>query len=423
MIFFYQLLSLILFPILILLIFIRKIFGKEDRVRFKEKFSTGIDNNFNLTRHKKVIWFHAASIGEVNSVFPFIKNILEEKDDIFILLTSTSLSSSQLIKNKIKFKNFKHRFFLLDIKFLVKKFLDYWRPQLVIFVDSEVWPTHMLEIKKRKIPLILLNGRITNKTFKRWKIMPKTSKIIFELYDLCLASSAESQDNLKNLGAQNVKFFGNIKFCAEIKNKKNINQKIQSIKNKNIWSAASTHAGEEVFILKTHLELKKKYNNILTLIIPRHIERSNEIFSQGKNFNLNIEILEDIVDVKKDTEVLVIKSFGNMINFFNFSKSVFMGKSLIEKLRQVGGQNPIEPAKCGCKIYHGPFVANFKEIYNFLKGKKIAYEVNNEVDLSQNLIKDFEKERILDEKNILELDLYGKEILLISKREIFKLAQ
>ena len=423
MIFFYQFLSLLLFPILVLIIFIRIFFGKEDKERYKEKFSIKIDNNFNLAKNKKVIWFHAASIGEVNSIFPFIKNILEEKNDIFILLTSTSLSSSQLIKNKMKFKNFKHRFFLLDIGFLIKEFLDYWNPQLVVFVDSEVWPTHMLEIKKRNIPLVLLNGRITNKTFKKWSIIPKTSKIIFKLYDLCLASSLESQNNLKNLGARNVKFLGNIKFCTDIKNENNINPKVQSIKNKKIWSAASTHPGEEIFFLKTHLELKKIYNNVLTLIIPRHIERSNKIFSECKNLNLNIEILENISDVKEDTEVIVIKSFGNMIDIFNYSKSVFMGKSLIESLKEVGGQNPIEPAKCGCKIYHGPYVANFKDIYNFLNDKNIAFKINNEIDLSQSLIKDFEKEKTFNEKRILELDAYGKEIFSITKKELFKSIQ
>lgn len=421
MIFFYRLATFLLYPLLILLIYLRKFLGKEDKLRFKEKFLIKKNSFSSPAKNKKVIWFHAASIGEVNSIIPFINHILKEKNDIFVLLTSTSLSSSELIKKKIDLDYFGHQFFLLDISFLVKKFLDYWKPHLAIFVDSEVWPSHIIEIKKRKIPLILLNGRITNKTFKRWKMLPNTSRNIFELYDLCLASSSESQNNLKNLGAKNVKYFGNIKFCAEVKSEKDTQRKIPAIKDKKIWSAASTHPGEEIFFLNTHLELKKNENNILTIIIPRHINRSKEIFEIGKRLKLKIEILDNINEIKNETEVIIINSIGNMIDIFNYSKSVFMGKSLLNELKEVGGQNPIEPAKCGCKIYHGQFVANFKEIYNFLNDKKIAFEINNETKLSDCLLRDFVQEKIFDKQNIIELNTYGKKILSKSLDEILAL--
>ena len=212
-----------------------------------------------LPKNKKIIWIHAASIGETNSVFPLISKLTKDNEDIFILLTSTTLSSSQLIeRKKINKNNIQHRFFPLDVQFLVKKFINHWEPELVIFVDSEVWPNYLLEISKRKIPLILLNGRITMKTFKRWKLVSSLSLKLFSLYDLCLSSSKESEKNLKSLGAKNVKFFGNLKFCANINSKKK-NIDLKSIFNKhNIWCAASTHPDEEEIILKTHILLKQK---------------------------------------------------------------------------------------------------------------------------------------------------------------------
>ena len=165
---------------------------------------------------------------------------------------------------------------------------------------------------------------------------------------------------------------------------------LKSIFNKhNIWCAASTHPDEEEIILKTHILLKQKGIKIITIIIPRHINRSKEINKISNNFNIKSQIINKFEDISKDSEILIINSIGEMINYFQNCKSIFMGKSLSKKLIKVGGQNPIEPAKCGCKIYHGPYISNFKEIYKFLKEKKIAYEIINEIDLSQNLIKDF----------------------------------
>ena len=421
MIFFYRTLTFFLFPVFALIIFFRRYFNKEDKKRFKEKIS--INDPF-LPKNKKIIWIHAASIGETNSVFPLISKLTKDNEDVFILLTSTTLSSSQLIERK-KFNknNIRHRFFPLDVQFLVKKFINHWHPNLVIFVDSEIWPNYLFEISKRKIPLMLLNGRITMKTFKRWKLASFLSLKLFSLYDLCLSSSMESEKNLKSLGAKNVKFFGNLKFCTNIDSEKEyIN--LKSIFNKhNIWCAASTHPDEEEIILKTHNLLKKKGIKIITIIIPRHINRSNEINKISNDFNLKSQIINNFEDISKNSEILIINSIGEMINYFQNCESIFMGKSLSEKLIKVGGQNPIEPAKCGCKIYHGPYISNFKEIYGFLREKKITCEITNEIDLSQNLIEDFNNKNVKNKRNIEEINLYGEQILNLTTKEILRLSK
>ena len=419
MIFFYRILTFFLFPFFIAVTFLRRFLNKEDQKRFKEKISV---NKTYFPKDKKVFWIHAASVGETNSVIPLINELIKKNNKIFILLTSTTFTSSLLIKKKnFNSDNFQHLFFTFDIQYLVKKFLNHWKPELIIFIDSEVWPNYLLEISKRKIPLILLNGRITMKTFKRWKMIPNFSKKIFGLYNLCLSSSYESEKNLISLGAKNVKFLGNLKFCVSVLHEKNKKEVSSFFKNLNIWCAASTHPGEEEIILKTHTLLKQRSINIITIIIPRHITRSQKIHKICKNLKLKSQIVESYDKISRDSEILIINSIGEMTKYFYICKSIFMGKSFSKKLIKVGGQNPIEPAKCGCKIYHGPYVSNFKEIYSFLNEKKLAHEVKNETDLTENLLVDFKNNNDSINKNIEDLNEYGETILKKTTQEILNL--
>ena len=202
------------FPLIVIIIFFRTWYKKEDKKRFKEKiFSTSL--NVVKNYKKKLIWFHVASIGELKSIVPLIKK-LNKNNKYAFLITTVTLSSAQLIANNLfNQKNITHRFFPIDKLGLVKKFLNSWSPNLIIFVDSEIWPNFLLEIKKRKIPLILLNGRITKKTFLRWSKIPETAKKIFASFDLCLPSSPESKYYLEKFKVKNIKYFGNLKFTSE----------------------------------------------------------------------------------------------------------------------------------------------------------------------------------------------------------------
>jgi 3-deoxy-D-manno-octulosonic-acid transferase len=229
---------------------------------------------------------------------------------------------------------------------------------------------------------------------------------------LSLASSRESRNNLRQLEVKNVKYIGNLKFT--VKNKVNKLNKINTkILNKSkVWCAASTHEGEELFILKTHLEIKKKYNDILTIIIPRHINRSCDIKDLSNKFGLKSQILSSYKCViKTDTEILIINSFGVLSGYFNYCKNVFIGKSLIKKLDLVSGQNPIEAAKLGCKIFHGPYVYNFKEIYDLLKSYGISKKINDKKKLSQIIIKNLKNPKKINISQINLLNIYGKNIL------------
>ena len=388
MVLIYRALSNILFPVFTLIIYLRKILKKEDRYRYREKI---FPKYFNITRkdNAKLIWFHAASIGELKSIVPILSEINKKQKNIEFLVTTITLSSANLAREEFKnFKNVFHRFFPIDSEFLIKKFLKLWKPNVIFLVESEIWPNLILVAKKNGIPLSLLNARITTKTFKRWMIINSFAKKIFNSFDLCLASNNETQVYLDRLNAKNIHFLGNIKLINHIDDRKLNIQNEEVLTKRRFWIAISTHSGEETLCLNVHLKLKKFYENFKTIVAPRHIQRINYIKKLCENFKISYQILNknDLIDDSK--EIILINSYGNLGIFLKYAKSVFIGKSTVKKLRHVGGQSPIDAAKMGCKIYHGPYIYNFSEIYQILKENNISREIEGSEDLAKNLERD-----------------------------------
>ena len=408
----YRFLTFFLYPVFILIIFLRIFFKKENNLRYKEKiFSSSF--NPNKRENKKLIWFHASSIGELLSIMPLIDNLNRNNSkNLEFLVTTVTLSSAELLEKKLlNYDNVTHRFFPLDTEFLVSSFLSNWQPSLICFIDSEIWPNFLFKIKEKKIPLILLNARITKKTLNRWKVFSKFAEKVFDNFDLCLASSEESKKNLKMLGVKNVNYIGNLKFCSKTKFDK-INESNKLVLNDfNVWCAASTHEGEEEIIIKTHINLKEKIRNLKTIIIPRHITRVKNISSLAIRHDLTAQILNDKEEINKKADFVIINSFGVLEKYYDYCENVFVGKSMLKNLENVGGQNPIEPAKLGCKVFHGPYVYNFKEIYEFLNSNGIAIQVHSEQELSNKLLESFETNNILSSRHIDDLEKYGEKIL------------
>ena len=418
MLFVYRILINLFFPILIISLKLRVLLGKEDKIRFKEKYliDSSIDNR---DKNKQLIWFHAASIGEVTSIIDLIKSLDNQDSKLEFLITTVTLSSGKICEKIFdKKSNIHHRYFPIDSYKIVKKFLSLYNPNLVIFVDSEIWPNFLLEIKKKNIPLVLLNARITNKTLKRWKLFPRTASKVFNTFDLCISSSINSKDNLEKLNAKNVKYFGNLKFSTNFELTK-LNNKIDNyLSNFKVWCATNTHEGEELLCINTHKEIKKNIKNVITIIIPRHINRVPKIITMCKDHNLKIQILDEENTINKQTEILIVNSFGVLPKYYDYCDSVFIGKSTLKKLRLVGGQNPIEAAKLGCKIYHGKYVYNFQEVYSLLNSYEISQEIVNHLDLAEKITLDFEKTAHSKNKNIDTINQYGKKILETTNMEI-----
>ena len=411
MIFLYRVCTFLLYPLLLIVVYYRKIIQKEDSIRFKEKI---FPSCFNVVRKNstKLIWFHAASIGEFKSIVPIINKLISSHKNIEILITTTTLSSGILANNEIlKFQNVYHRFFPFDVSFLINNFLNSWKPNYILLVDSEIWPNLILSIKKRKIPLALINARLTSKSFNKWMKFPKTAKKIFNSFDLCLTSNVETKHYLQKLNLQNVYCFGNIKLISEIDvNKiKNLNEKF--LQSRRFWVAASTHRGEDLFCLKTHMKIKEVYKDLVTIIIPRHINKTNEILELANKLNLSTQLLNKNDIISKNKEVVIVNAFGILPDYFNYAKSVFIGKSVIKKLKNDSGQNPIDAAKLGCKIYHGPYVYNFEEIYEILNKNNIATKIETYDELSAYLIKDLENPLKINSKSSEIIKNLGKQTL------------
>ena len=392
-----------------LIIFLRLIKKKESLFRFKEKLCF-----FTKKRHKgKLIWIHGASVGEFQSVVPLIEKYEKNKNISQILITTNTLSSSKVI-SKYKFKKVVHQFFPIDTNHNTKKFLNYWEPYLSIFIDSEIWPNIILNLKKKKIPIILLNGRITFKSFKRWRKLKNFSNFIFSNLDLCICSSLKSKTYLEKLGAKKVKYFGNLKYSQSESEKIKIDKNIKNfIKNKKVWCASSTHSTEEEFIGLVHKKLKLKYNNLLTIIIPRHINRINLIKNQINKLDLKTHLHEPKKKIPGDTDIYLVNSYGQTKSFYSLCKNVFLGGSLIKH----GGQNPLEAVRYNCNILHGPNVLNFEEIYKFLNSQKISFGIKNYNGMLKILYKLLSYKN--NQRNIKsKIHLKGKKILKLSLKEI-----
>ena len=410
MYFWYKLITYLLYPFAPVYLYFRKLRKKEDSKRYKEKLS-----KINIFRDEGfLIWFHVASVGEAMSILPLIESCIQEKKIDKILITSITLSSGKILEKRFN-QNVKvvHQFLPLDIPILTNKFLNHWKPNLSIFIDSEIWPNLILQISKKKIPLLLVNARITKKTFIRWKLLINFAKKIFGKFDLCIASNKESENYLSVLGAKNIKNVGNLKF-SNIKN--NLNNKLDSflldkIKNRKIWCATSTHPNEEIICAKSHLLIKKNYNNILTIIIPRHIDRVKKITKELSKLNLKVSLYSQADQINISTDILLVDSYGEVSKFFNISKYVFLGKSLIKSLLMDSGQNPIEAARLGCKIFHGPNVSNFVEIYEYLKTLGITKEVKNHEELSRSIVEEFKEDKAKDDMIASKIENYGQNIL------------
>ena len=399
-------LILILSPIII---FIRLLKKKEHPKRFKEKFGF-------YTKKKikgKLIWFHGASVGEILSIIPLIENLEKNKEINQILITSNTLSSSKILSN-LKLTKTIHQFFPIDTNYHTQKFLKYWKPAAAVFIDSEIWPNMITNIKKTPISLILMNARITDKSFKRWKLFKSYAKKIFVNFDICLSSSHKSKKYLKSLGAKNIKHVGNLKFTQSEKNITFLDNDLKKFfLSKRIWCASSTHSTEEFICANVHKKLKVKYKNLLTIIIPRHIHRTDEIVNEMKKLNLNVHLHNSKNKIDKDTDIYLVNSFGQTKSFFKVCKTVFLGGSMIGH----GGQNPLEAARFGCKILHGPNVWNFDEIYNLLKKNKVSRKIINSNQLSLNvdkMLNNKNKYRSLENK----IKSLGNKILISTLNEI-----
>ena len=413
MLFLYKILinfTLIISPIIIILRIIKK---KEDPKRFFERYSIASEKR----KSGKLIWFHGSSVGEILSIIPLIEILERDKNINQILLTSNTLSSSKVFE-KLKLKKTIHQFFPIDSEIIINIFLNYWKPSLVVFVESEIWPNTINILNNRRIQKILINARITKKSYNNWRLIKKFSYSLFSKFQSCLSQNNETTNYLKKLGANNIKKIGNLKFSESSFEKKNkiSGYKFNYLKSKKIlFGAISTHYNEEILFSKVHKKLKKQYNNSVSIIVPRHVNRTDEIKNAIEEEGLRVYLHSSKEKKYNKFDIYLVDTYGEARSFMKICKVVFLGGSLVKH----GGQNPLEAARLGCKVIHGPHVNNFTEVYNLLNKIKISSKVKNINQAKLKILKSLNS-KFSYSKNIVKLNYLGKKILLKNKEEIKK---
>lgn len=327
-----------------------------------------------------LIWVHSASVGEMLAVVPLIDRIRTQQ--FAVLVTSGTVTSAALAERRLP-DGVIHQFVPLDTPSFVKRFLDHWRPDLALFVESDLWPNMILTSAARKIPLILVNGRVSERSFKRWQRFPSTIGALLNCFDLCLAQSTVDSQRFLRLGAPRISSTGNLKLDvpAPPVDQPTLHRFDALIGLRAVIAAASTHPGEETAMIAAHQQLTAKYPTLLTVIAPRHPERGPAIAEIAKAAGLTVGLRSHGDLPKRDIDIYIADTLGELGLVYRIAPIVFMGGSLASH----GGQNPIEAIRLGAAVLHGPHVWNFGEIYATLDDAHGAEPVADEKDLVAHL--------------------------------------
>jgi 3-deoxy-D-manno-octulosonic-acid transferase len=308
-----------------------------------------------------MVWTHAASVGEFAAVLPLIERIGAR--GLPVLVTTGTVTSAALAAKRLSPGAF-HQFVPLDLPAFVSRFLDYWQPSLALLVESDLWPNTILSTADRGIPLILVNGRLSERSFGRWRRLPKTIEALLRRFDLCLVRSAEDAERFRALGAPRMAVTGNLKYDvpAPTADAQLLGQLSAATHGRILLVAASTHPGEEAVVIDIHRRLKASFPELLTIIAPRHPARGVAILeiATAAGLSSGLRSLEALPGPA--TDIYVFDTLGELGTIYRLAKIVFMGGSLVRH----GGQNPIEAIKLGAAVLHGPHVSNFDDIYGEL---------------------------------------------------------
>lgn len=348
--------------------------GKEDAARVRERMGVaGLPR-----RNGPLIWLHGASVGESLALLPLIQRLAGR--GFQVLITTGTVSSSQILKSRLP-GDAVHQFVPLDVPRFIARFLDHWRPDLVLIAESELWPNLLCQVSARSIPIALVNARLSPRSFRRWSRLPRAVASLLRRIDLCLAQSQDDAARLLRLGAPRVQVAGNLKYDAPAPpvGACELAALTGCIGSRPVWLAASTHPGEEAITLEVHRRVAARFPALLTIIAPRHVERGAEIAGLADAAGLPSGRRSRAATISPDIAVYIADTMGEAGLYYRLAGVVFVGKSLSAG----GGQNPIEPAKLGSAILHGPRVENFAEVYQELDASHGAAEVRDVDALAQ----------------------------------------
>ena len=377
--FFYRLTFYLLTPFLKLWIYLRLLRKKEHPTRFRERFGK--------TRLKRpeglLFWFHGASNGECLSFLSLIKRYQTKYPNAHFLITSQTLTSAELLQSKLPKHSF-HQFLPLDHPCFVKRFLKHWEPDYVFWTESELWPNLIFKAS-RKAPLILLNGRLSQSSFERWKKVSCLTKDLLKCFSLIFTQSQQDQERFQFFNHPQVHFLGNLKFAGRPldANPTKVKELKSILKNRPIWTATCTHLGEEDFILHTHKTLKKSLKDIITILVPRHPHRADKLCQEWESKGLKVSQRSLEEPIRANTDILLFDTTGELGLIYRLSPITLVCGSLIEG---IGGHNPLEAAHLKSAICTGPYIKNNQEIYAIFQKEQACKIIQSPKDVARTIL-------------------------------------
>jgi 3-deoxy-D-manno-octulosonic-acid transferase len=366
---FYRLITALGHPLIRFYLSRRLAKGKEDPARFSERLGIAAKPR----PEGKLVWMHAASVGESLSLLPLVERLQTDFADWNILMTTGTVTSATLMAERLP-EDAIHQFVPVDRNAYSERFLNHWRPDLVLWAESEFWPNLISRSSAKGLTMILLNGRVSNKSYFWWRRFPGLIQKLLGAFSLCLGQTDIDAARLSDLGALNAKSVGNLKFATPPlpADALAIDILTSQIDGRPCWLASSTHKGEEDIVGRVHLSLQGKHDGLLSIIVPRHPGRGPKIAANLQLMGLKTALRSASEKITAKTDIYIAATMGELGLFYRLAPIVFIGKSLSAS----GGQNPLEAARLGCAIIFGPHMTNFSEITEtFMKnqaGLKIA---------------------------------------------------
>lgn len=372
----YRRLSALAAPLVSPLIARRLKQGKEDPARIGERRGVA-----SVARPPgPLIWIHGASVGEVLAAAGLIERL--RALNVRILLTSGTVTSADIVARRFP-PDVIHQYVPFDSPRFVSAFLDHWKPGLALFIESDIWPNLILSSAERRIPMVIINGRMSPRSFPRWSKLRGTISALLQCFDLCLAQSELDGERFATLGCPNVVTSGNLKLDVEglPADVKKLERLKEAVQRRQVFVAASTHPGEEEAILDAHRRLAPRFPQLLSVIVPRHPQRGPAIARMLEAAGMQVALRSQEELPGGGTDIYVADTLGELGLFYRIAPVVFMGGSLVAH----GGQNPIEGIKLGSAILHGPHVFNFSDIYKALNQAGGAIRAETSEDFVRSL--------------------------------------
>lgn len=372
----YRLATRLMEPLAPRLLARRQARGKEDPARVGERL--GIAGR--PRPRGPLVWMHGASVGEGLALLPLIPPLVERR--LHVLITTGTATSARLLSDRLP-PGAMHQFVPVDGARCMQRFLGHWQPALAMIAESELWPNMICETHARGIPIVLVNARMSARSASRWMRAKGFIAAMLGRIDLCLAQELADADRFRALGAATVRVAGNLKYDTPVPaaDHDQLSQLSAVIGTRPTWVAASTHAGEEDIAADVHIALARRFPGLLTILAPRHPHRGGEVMAMLRARGLATAVRSRGEPPRPPTQIYLVDTIGDLGTIFRLASVVFTGKSLAG----AGGQNPIEAARLGAVILHGPNVQNFEEAYRLLDEAKAAIEVADAAALREAL--------------------------------------